>query len=279
MNKIIIIGKDSYIGTRFAAYAGERFSITTTNARDGNWQAVDLSLFDTVLCVVGIAHEKQKKEAKALYYRVNCDLPAEIAKKAKSCGVKQFIFISSMAVYGKARGEILSDTPPTPIDFYGGSKLKAERALQELASADFRVCIVRPPMVYGPGCKGNFPKLVRLAKAVPFFPHINNRRSMLYIDNLCEFFCLAVKENYGGVHLPQNSEYVNTTELVQRIAAWHGKRLYTTRFFNPLVHLLARLVPSANKLFATLIYQKNGQEHTYNVVDFRESVKLSCINM
>jgi UDP-glucose 4-epimerase len=270
VKNILIIGQDSYIGTRFAAYASDIFTITTADARENRWQFVDMSVFDTVLHVSGIAHVKQKRKMKSLYEQVNCNLPVEAAKKAKSSGVRQFIFLSSMAVYGKI---------PSPNDYYGNSKWKAEQALQDLSSPDFTVCIIRPPMVYGPGCKGNFPKLVKLAKSVPLFPKIENRRSMIYIDNLCQFLCIIMKENFGGLHHPQNKEYINTTRLVQLIAALHGKKIRTTRLFNPLIHLLAKNVPSINKLFGSLTYKFNGDEAEYNIIDYEESVRISvCTN-
>jgi UDP-glucose 4-epimerase len=261
---VLIIGQDSYIGTRFASYTADRFNTVTVDARENRWLAEDMSAFDTVLHVAGIAHEKQKKDMKALYYQINCDLTVEAVKKAKASGVKQFIFLSSMSV--------LNDDPR---DFYGGSKRKAEQELQKLSSPDFHICIVRPPMVYGPGCKGNFPRLVRLAKRVSIFPNIPNRRSMIYIDNLCEFLCQAIDKTVCGIFQPQNTEYINTTHLVQFIAACFNKKIRTTRFFNPLIYLLIKRVPSLYKLFGFLMYEHTGDEAEYNVTDYEESIRAS----
>jgi UDP-glucose 4-epimerase len=266
VKNVLIIGSNSYIGTRFVSYADGQLRITTVDARGNHWQGVDFSAFDTVLFVAGIVHVKQKRHKKSLYYQVNSDLATQTATKAKLSNVKQFIYLSSMAV--------LTDNPR---DFYGGSKKKAESELLKLSSPGFFICIVRPPMVYGPGCKGNFPKLVSLAKRTPLFPDINNKRSMIYIDNLCEFLRRAIIKNESGIFHPQNTEYVNITEMVLYIALLHGKKIRKTRLLNPLVCLLSKFIPSCNKLFTDFICEKNGDEAEYNVVDFKESLKI-CTN-
>lgn len=274
VKKILIVGENSYIGVSFARYASERYDITIVGAKDGKWKACDFSAFDVVLHCAGIAHIPQKKNMRNLYYSVNCDLAVDVANTAKAAGVKQFIFLSSMAVYGNMRGEITPETPPGATDFYGGSKVLAEQKLIELQSIN--ICIVRPPMVYGYGCKGNFPRLVKLADKLPIFPKVQNKRSMIYIDNLCEFLCKVIEDNKNGIHLPQNAEYVNTTELVQTIAIVAGKRMRTTSVFNPLIFLLKKFIPSLDKLFGDLVYAKTGDEIEYNVVEFKEGVGLSC---
>jgi len=200
------------------------------------------------------------KNMRELYYKVNCDLAVDVAKAAKTAGVGQFIFLSSVATIQPRMG-----------DFYGGSKLKAEKMLAELGGG-IPLCIIRPPMVYGYGCKGNFPRLVTLAKTLPVFPKIRNRRSMIYIDNLCEFISQAILQNKSGIHLPQNAEYVNTTELVQLIAKLYGKKMYTTKLFNPLIWLFKRWIKPLDKLFGDLAFEVNGDESEYNVMEFEDGI-------
>jgi len=267
VKNILIIGKNSYIGTSFARYAGAKFHIHTICAKDNNWRDFDFSSYDTVLHCAGIAHIAQKD--KNLYYSVNCNLAVEVAKKAKAAGVGQFVFLSSMSVYGNVACEITPTTKPNPSDYYGGSKLAAEEKLSTLASSSFSVCILRPPMVYGYGCKGNFPRLVKLAERLPVFPNIQNQRSMIYIDNLCEFICQVVLQNKSGIHTPQNTEYVNTTELVRLI----NGNIRFTKIFNPFVRLFK--FGAVNKLFGNLIYTKTGNEANYNIVGFENSIKAS----
>ena len=266
MKNVLVVGGGSYIGQAFVEYADTSlFNVVNIGARNGEWLNVDFSKFDTVLHCAGIAHVAQKKNMRELYYKVNCDLAVEVAKMAKSAGVGQFVFLSSVAA-----------VKPDINDFYGGSKLKAEG---ELLSFDggMAICILRPPMVYGYGCKGNFPRLVKLAKAFPIFPNIQNRRSMIYIDNLCEFISRAILKNKSGIHLPQNAEYVNTTELVQLIAKLYGKKIRTTKVFNPLIRLFAQIIKSLDKLFGNLAFEMSGDEGEYNVVEFVDGVKRSLV--
>jgi len=260
MKNILITGANSYIGMSFAKYARGKFNIESINVRDDKWKEFDFSHFDTVLHCAGIAHTAPKKDVP--YMAVNCDLAVNIAKHAKTAGVKQFVFLSSMSVHD----------PKSP---YGASKLAAEQKFQVLASDCFNICILRPPMVYGYGCKGNFPRLVKLATKLPFFANIKNQRSMIYIDNLSEFICQAIAENKTGTHNPQNTEYVNTTELVKLIADLHGRRMPTTKLFNPIIKFLQKKIEPFDKLFGNMTYTKAGDEADYNVVDFEDSVQAA----
>lgn len=275
MKSVLIIGENSYIGKSFAQYAKSRFNIKTVSGRNEQWKVLSFSGYDSVLHCAGIAHTPQKANTERDYYSINCDLAVQVAKKAKEEGVRQFIFISSMSVYGRTDKEIDINTPANPEGFYGKSKLAAENELVNLEADGFKICVARPPMVYGYGCKGNFPKLAKLAKLTPVFPNINNKRSMIFIDNLSEFFCYAVNLSLSGVFLPQNYRYVNTSELFRLIAHSYGKHVLTIKLFNPLIFLLARFVPSINKLFGDLTYAHSDYECLINVVDFEESVNRS----
>ena len=277
MKNVLIVGEGSYIGTSFARYASSRYNIKTICMKDGKLTDADFSSIDSVLHCAGIAHVAQKKNMRQLYYEINCDLAVNVAEKAKAAGVEQFVFLSSMSVYGDINGVITPETEPKATDFYGGSKLAAEEKLRQLASSVFSICILRPPMVYGFGCKGNFPRLVALAKRLPVFPNVQNRRSMIYIDNLCEFICQAIDNNKSGIHLPQNAEYMNTTELVKIIAQLHGKRMRTTRVFNPLISFLKKFFSPVDKLFSDLVYVKTGNEAEYNVVSFEDGARVAVL--
>lgn len=279
--KILIIGENSYIGRSFKEAADSKYSITMAGSSDGAWRGVKFARYDIVLHCAGIVHVEQKNRTAGLYEAVNCDLAVEVAKRSVSEGVKQFIFLSSMAVYGNKCSEISHNTIPKPNigDFYGSSKLKAEQELQNFAN-QIRLCIVRPPMIYGRGCKGNFPKLVKLACTTPIFPDFSNRRSMLYIENLCTYLCALIDSTEAeGVFLPQNSEYVNTTELVTMIARCYNKRIATTRLFNPLIKTTMNIIPNIRKLFGDLIYDNSkGRDPFADAVDyisFEESVRRS----
>ena len=275
MKKVLVIGENSYIGKSFAEYAKDRFSITMVSSRDSKWKDADFTGYDSVLHCAGIAHVSQKANMEKQYYGINCDLAVEVAKKARDARVNQFIFLSSMSVYGSKTDEIDCETPPNPDGLYGHSKLKAEKKLHELADDDFKLCIIRPPMVYGKDCPGNFPRLVKLAKRTPIFPDYPNKRSMIYIENLCEFIAKTIDNNSSGIHLPQNALHVNTTTLVKCISHLKNKRELTLKLFNPIISMLAKHINPINKLFGNLIYVYNGNEKEYNIVEFEESIKRS----
>ena len=216
-----------------------------------------------------------------LYYRVNRDLTIEAAQKAKAEGVKQFIFMSSIIVYGDSSklGEkrvITKDTTPTPTNFYGNSKLQAEQGILPLQDKNFNVVILRPPMIYGKGSKGNYPKLARLAQKTPIFPDIENERSMLYIENLCEFIRLMIDNEERGIFFPQNEEYVKTTELVKTIAEVYGKKMRLAKVFNGLIHWGSKKVPAINKVFGSLVYEKemsDYQDFKYCRSNFKQTIE------
>lgn len=257
VKKILITGANSYIGTSFEKYIkqwSEKYKVDTIDMIDGNWKKKNFSGYDVVFHVAGIAHIKETKENAELYYKVNRDLVYEVARKSKNDGVKQFIFLSSMSVYGMETGVISKDTVPAAKSNYGKSKLQAEELIAPLQDSTFSIAVLRPPMIYGEGCKGNYVRLEKFALKSPIFPDIKNKRSMLYIDNLCEFVKMIIDDESKGLFLPQNDEYVCTSDMVREIAISHGKKIHMTKVFNPLLRVLK--VSIVNKVFGNLIYQK-----------------------
>lgn len=283
MKRIAITGKNSYIGTSVENWllkTPTEYEVTTIDMKDDGWRTVDFSKFDVVFHVAGIAHVSADPKLEALYYKVNRDLVIETALKAKSEGVKQFIFMSSIIVYGDSSSKdrtIESNTVPTPTNFYGMSKLQAETGITPLATKDFKVVILRPPMIYGKGSKGNYPKLAAFAQKSPLFPNIENKRSMLHIDNLCEFIKLMIVNHESGLFFPQNSEYVATSKLVETIAKVHGKSIWITPLLNPIVKRLFKL-DIVNKVFGNLVYEKSLSVYSkgnYHVRSFNDSIVLT----
>ena len=272
MQNILIFGENSYIGNSFEAFARDKFSIKKISSRGNAWQSADFSGFDCALYCAGTVHMKNADSG--AYFAVNCDLAIETAEKAKAEGVKHFIYLSSASVYGKYSGMIDCGTAPNPVEPYGQSKLKAEQELNKLKSDAFIVTIIRPPMVYGAGCKGNFQSLLKLARLCPVFPDINNKRSMIYIENLCCFFVWAVENRQEGIFFPQNAEYINTTELYKAIRQHLNKKTRATKFFNPLIDLFSRRVPALGKLFGDFAYAGSECENI-GCVGFEESVGRS----
>ena len=238
MKRVLVTGKNSYLGDRFTDYLSQwpdQYEVVQTSLKDTNWQDENWGEYDSILNVAGIAHNSSDPKLKDLYYQVNRDLAIAAAQKAKSDGVQQFIHLSSMIVFGSQIEKITKDTPPNPDNFYGDSKLQGEIGLQKLEDETFKIAIVRPPMVYGPHSKGNFPRLVKLAKSTPIFPDYSNRRSMIYVDNLMAELKAIIDQELSGTMHPQNEEYTCTSQMVGQIAKLSSHRLATTRAFNPLI--------------------------------------------
>jgi nucleoside-diphosphate-sugar epimerase len=283
MKKILITGANSYIGTSLEKRLGQypdKYKVDIVDMKGDSWREKDFSVYDVVFHVAGIAHAdvgKVSEETKAIYYKVNRDLTIETAEKSKAEGVKQFIFMSSIIVYGdssSSRRVINRNTVPTPSNFYGNSKLQAEEGIKFLEVDNFKIVVVRPPMIYGKGSKGNYPKLAKLAQELPVFPNINNERSMLHIDNLCEFIKLMIDNEESGLFFPQNAEYVKTSEMVKIIAEAHGNNIKFTKIFNPILRLMFGKVGIVNKVFGNLVYEMSLSNYkiNYRIRDLRDSI-------
>ncbi len=298
MKRILIAGANSYIGTSLERYlleynasqGRERYRVDTISQRDSQWEDYDFRGYDAVFQASGIAHVDTgavKQEQQALYYRVNCDLAAATARKARAAGVGLFIYPSSIIVYGDSApyGKSRMITRQTPVGnshFYGHSKIRAEEELRRLESeapAGMQVAILRLPMVYGRGSRGNYPLLAKLAHRLPLFPNVRNQRSMIYIENLCEFLRQCIEEGRGGLYFPQNPAYTSTSQMVREIAAAHGKKLLLLKVLNPLVALASRMPGRvgvlANKAFGSLTYDRemSGDMEAYCLYSLEESIR------
>lgn len=277
--KILITGANSYIGTsveRWLEQWPDAYEVHALDMVDESWKKSDFSLYEVVFHVAGIAHADighVSEEQKAFYYKINTDLAIETARKACEDGVKQFIFMSSMIVYGDSapigvQRIISANELPCPANFYGDSKLQAEKGIYKLKKEDFKVVILRPPMIYGKGSKGNYPMLSRLAKKLPIFPYIQNERSMLHIENLCEFVRLMIDYEEDGVYFPQNEEYVQTSQLIKLIGEVKGKKIRLVKCFNPCIWILSkipgRIGKMTNKAFGNLVYEKSMSNYKIN---------------
>lgn len=283
LKRILITGSNSYIGISLQSWLGkhpDKYFIDTVDMRKDSWKKMNFSEYDVIFHVAGIAHVSTDPRKEELYYKVNRDLTIETAQKAKSEGVKQFIFMSSIIVYGDSSSNsrvIDRNTVPTPSNFYGKSKLQAEEGIKPLKSEDFKIVILRPPMIYGKGSKGNYPKLAKIAQRFPIFPDVDNQRSMLHIDNLCEFIKVIIDHEESGVFFPQNKEYVKTSEMVKIIAEVYGKKIRLTKMFNGPLRLLRFKVGLINKVFGNLGYEQSLSDYkvNYQIRDLKESIELT----
>ena len=288
MRNVLVTGAGSYVGEsvrRYILSTSSDFEIDAVDTMNDAWKEADFSKYDVVYHVAGIAHVNADPKMEALYYKVNRDLTVEVARAAKAAGVKQFIFMSSQIVFHESqslKSEVLTaDTKENPNGFYGDSKLQAEKGLHELECDAFKVCILRPPMIYGPNSKGNFPRLVKLAQKTPLFPAWHNKRSMLYIDNLAEFVKQAILRELSGTFYPQNRELADTVEIIRYFAKANGHKVWITRLLNPFVWLGSFILQPINKMFATYYYdpEMSKVDFDYQLVSFEESLKQMVNNV
>lgn len=282
MKRILITGAGSYVGESVKKYMMTHgdYRIDAVDTMGDAWKKADFAQYDVVYHVAGIAHVNADPKMEALYYKVNRDLTIEVAKAAKAAGVKQFIFMSSQIVFHESQSlktEVLTTaTKENPNGFYGDSKLQAENGIKPLADEKFKVCILRPCMIYGPNAKGNFPRLAKLASKVPVFPEWHNKRSMLYIDNLAEFVKQCVDRELEGTFYPQNREQADTVEIIRFFAKAAGHKVWITRLLNPFVWLGSFVLQPINKMFATYYYDPSMSKYDfeYQDVSFEESLKM-----
>ena len=300
--KVLITGAGSYIGEAFQTYATEHYpalKVDAVDMIDGSWREKNFSSYDIIYHVAGIAHAdvgNVDEATKAKYYAVNTDLAVEVCEKAKAEGVKNFVFMSSMIVYGDSapygKSKVVDGhTGPFAANFYGDSKLQADAAVRELADDSFHVFVLRPPMIYGKGSKGNYPTLAKFAKKLPVFPNVDNERSMLHIDNLCEFLCQImmvkeVKEN-AIVLIPQNGEWTKTSEMVKEIGEVTGKKVRLIGGIMKPAVLLGGKVPGkigglVNKAFGNSTYAHEMSIYegiVYQTTSLKESIQKTEGNM
>lgn len=283
MRKILLIGKNGYVGTSFRNYMAKfnNYVVDCISSRDEAWREVSFAHYDAVFNVSGLAHSNARHGTETQYFEVNGNLPVKLAKKSKTDGVPLFIQISSSIVYGdmsqiNGYKNITRETIPNPPTIYGKSKLLAEKNLIKLEDKSFKIAIIRPPLIYGENAKDNFPRLVRFAMLSPVFPNIINRQSMIYIDNFCELVKLIVDNKSYGLFFPQQKEYIVTANLVKDIANAAGHKIILTKIFNPMLMLCTKQFNFIHKALGSMTYDMSMSNHfnwAYCKVSYEESVQ------
>lgn len=283
MKKIVIFGKSSYLGNFFNDYleGNPDYCVEKADSRNDTWKEMDFGCYDSMYFTAGIAHVDMKKTDPELYYKINRDLPVEVAKQAKRQGVRQFVFLSSIYVFGLEgivgkECNITEDTPKGTKFPYGVSKAQADEQLMQLSDENFKVVILRPPMIYGKNSKGNFPRLSSLSEKIGVFPNFSNQRSMIYVKNLCEFVKRCIDENVSGIFYPQNKDYVSTSELYYLLREVNGKKTWKTKLFNPAIKILGNKIGLCRKLFGNMTIDKSLSDtfgFDYCVYDLKQSLE------
>ncbi|GAB1772421.1 MULTISPECIES: NAD-dependent epimerase/dehydratase family protein [Priestia] len=264
MKKIIITGVNSYIGKNLADLLKDKFDqyeVKLMSVKNEEWEKQDFSKYDVIVHVAGIVHQKKNKVSQEQYIKVNAELTRELAVKAKNEGVKQFIFLSTMSIYGEIGSlerkiSIDENTLPSPQNFYGESKLLGEKYLLDLEQDNFKIYILRPPMVYGENCPGNYNLLKKLSMYIPVFPLVDNERSAINVKVLVREIKKGIDFHLQGISLPQDDSYMNTSELVKKMAFENGRSIYLSKVLGVMVKVFLKKTPVVKKVFGNLTYTK-----------------------
>lgn len=278
---ILIIGKNSYIGNHIDEWLSQHgHQVEQLDVLTDEWKTFDYSPYDAIVQVAGIVHQPNCHDWE-LYERVNTDMPISIATMAKEQGVKQYVFFSTMGVYGvgkKLKQNLIDDqTPLNSNSMYGKSKLMAEEGLQKLQDGTFTVAFVRPPSVYGKGCRGGYiTGFTSIVRKLPVIPRAYEsvKQSFIYIDNLSELVRLVIEKNLKGVFCPQDDKAVSANELLQAISYGIGKKYRSSRLLGLFVRLLSFL-PIVNKAYGGIEYTRSLSDVegiNYVVVPFEEGM-------
>ncbi len=267
--KIVVTGAKGFIGKKFIEYNKDRFNITTLSVRDESYKTFDFTGFDSIVHLAGKAHDMNCKDDSE-YFKINVDITKILATKAKQDGVNQFIYVSSVKVYGKEdRGLITEKSECFPEDAYGKSKLQAEQFLQNLQDENFKVAIVRPPMVYGAGVKGNMDRLIHLCqKNYPLpFGNIGNLRTMVFVDNLIELINTIIDQEAKGIFIPGDKKPIATDELIRMIKQALGKKVKLISIPIFLRKFIKTIKPSLyNRLFGSFVIDTKATNGKLNFV-------------
>ena len=241
MKRILLNGCNGYVGSDFLnqyknKYLFEKFSLLNQKLDNINFDNIDIVLHCAALVHQKIEHPYEK------YYDINVEYPVKLAKLAKQNGVKQFVFISTIAVYGEEKEKLNENTTYKPITSYGKSKLEAEKQLVELNDDNFIVSIIRPPMIYGKNAPGNIDSLVKLVKKLPIIPlgKIENKRTFVSIQNLSYIIDEIINQKQNGTFLVSDDEAISTSRLIELISKNLDKKIYLVKiaFFESLLKIL-----------------------------------------
>lgn len=270
---IVITGKSGYIANQLKVVYPNANLVSVRDTEDYSF----LNNKDVLIHTSALVHKKERPEMEQQYIKINQELTIELARQAKLAGVKHFVFFSTMAVYGEFSGEVNQQSKLEPKTFYGKSKLAAEKALLMMQEDQFQVAIIRPPMVYGKGCPGNYELLRKLSMKISIFPCVDNKRSMIFVNNLVAFIQQIIINRHSGIFHPQDPQFINTTKMVSTIAKSHSKKMYLTKLGALILKLLIGRTEIYNKVFGDLYYSERlsfYQNNEYQKYTISEAILL-----
>lgn len=270
------------MGVKFGQWLSrwpEKYKLTYISVRDSSWLNVDFSEYDVLLHTAALVHSQESKLEENDYFKINVELTRKLAEKAEKEGIKQFIFMSSFSVFGEnggVRGKVVlnDEHECCPTSFYGKSKLQAEAILKKVVSNN--LVIVRAPMIFGPSCPGNYDRLRSFALRAKVFPKVENYRSMIYVDHLSEFLKLVIDHQTTGTFVPQNNEYINTSDMVRLIAYHNGRTIKLSPLLGKVM-MVAKQSRLIKKVFGNLMYDLHSSSYfgySYNLFSLSECIRL-----
>ena len=273
MVKVLITGSHSFVGNNFRKYSKFR-DVEEISLLENTPEEIDFGGFDVVLHLAAIVHQS-KRIPENEYFRVNRDLCLRVAETAKKAGVKQFVFLSTIKVYGDdgSSSEVKNEYSEChPSDAYGMSKYAAELALKELGDTDFIVSIIRTPLIYGEGVKANMMNLIKLVDSFHILPFgkIENRRNFTFAENLAGYIDRIIDRSAPGIFIAMDEKAASTSELINYISDSLGKEVLLFKLPRIIKRFLHFFIPKKlDRLFSSLEFENNK---TRQVLDFNASV-------
>lgn len=275
MKNLLITGSSGFVGSYFINKYKNKYNIKTFRFLKDNIANLNCEGMDVVFHLSALVHQMGGASEQE-YEKVNVVQTLQLANKAKKNGVGHFVFMSTVKVYGEETISKYTETSPCfPEDEYGKSKLKAEIELQKLEDESFKISIIRTPIVYGYGVKANIKSLVNLVNKISILPFgkIENKRSMVYIGNLCYLVDIIINQQKSGIFLASDDNPLSTSKLIELIAKNLEKKVYLIQvpFFEILLKILR---PSFHKrLYGSLeidnsiTKEKLNLENPYSIED------------
>jgi len=269
MQRILITGANSFVGKNYILWSKYK-RVEEVSLLDKKPDEIDFSKYDVVINLIAVVHQSGNVP-ESEYFKINKDLCLNIAECAKRAGVKQFVFLSTVKVYGETTNNSIAlneDSPCYPHDSYGRSKLAAETALKQLDNFGFTVSIIRTPLVYGDGVKANMLNIMKLVDRLPILPlgGIHNKRSFTFVGNLVAFIDRIIEKRASGVFISEDLNPLSTSELVILISKGFNKKLKLFRLPSFIIGIANLIFPGMiSRLFTSL--EINNQK-TLKLLDF-----------
>ena len=270
---LMITGASGFIGSNFIERYKEKYNIISVDLLKVKPEQLNFENVDCVLHLAALVHQ-MNGAPREKYFEINTKLTKRMAEESKKQGVKHFVFYSTVKVYGYDgdlynHNIILNENSPCnpKNDPYGESKWEAEKILKNLEDENFKVGIIRPPMVYGKGVKGNMKSLIKLIEKFLILPfnYNKNKRSLVNIENLMYLTSLVIDKEAQGVFLPLDEKNLSLKEIVEGIEKAYELKRLNISMPQPFFWLLTKLKPNIMvRLYGSLHFENKETKEKLN---------------